>query len=73
MDAYSNDFKKTVLRWSFSLRYQLVHRYDVSYWSNFFTYQWDISETSQIGPSYWRTSWDLVMMSSIVKDFKIGN
>ena len=36
MDAYSNDFKKTVLSLSFSLRYQLVHRCDVSSWSSFY-------------------------------------
>ena len=52
-----------VLSWSVSLRYQLVHRYDVSNWSILFTYRWDVAETSQIGPSYWRTSWDVVMMS----------
>ena len=63
MDAYSNDLKKTVLSWSVSLRYQLLHRYDVSNWSSFFTYQRDIPEMSQIGPSYWRTSWDDVMIS----------
>ena len=42
MDAYSNDFKKTVLSWSVLLRHQLVYRYDpydVSNWSSFFTYQ----------------------------------
>ena len=52
MDAYSNDFKKTVLSWSFSLMYQLVYRYGISHWSSFFTYQLDIAETSQIGPFY---------------------
>ena len=36
MDTYCNDFKKTVSRWSVSLRYQLVHRYNVSNWSGFF-------------------------------------
>ena len=35
MDAYSNDFKKTVLSWLVSLRYQLVYRYDISDWSSF--------------------------------------
>ena len=52
MDAYSNDFKKIVLSWSVSLRYQLVYRYGVSNWLSVFTYQRDIAETSQIGPSY---------------------
>ena len=36
MDAYSNEFKKTVLSWSVSLRYHLGYRYDVSNWSSFF-------------------------------------
>ena len=34
-DAYSNDFKRTVLSWSVLLKYQLEHRYDVSNWSSF--------------------------------------
>ena len=36
------------------------HRYDVSNWLVIFKYQRDIAKTSQIGPSYWRTSWDIV-------------
>ena len=59
MDAFCNDFKKIVLGWSVSLRYQLEHGYDVSNWSTFFMYQWGIAETSQIGS----TSWNIVMMS----------
>ena len=51
-----------VLSWSVSLRYQMVHRYDVSNWSVLFTCQSDVAKTSQIGPSHWHTSWDVVMM-----------
>ena len=51
-----------VLSWSISFRYQLVHREDVSNWLLLFTYLWDLAKTSQIGPSYWRTSWDVVIM-----------
>ena len=36
MDAYSNDFKKTVLRWSVSLRYQCVYCYNTSNLLSFF-------------------------------------
>ena len=49
--------------WLVSLRCQLVHRYDVLNWSVLFTYQWDVAKTSHIRPSYWRISWDVVMMS----------
>ena len=52
MDAYPNDFKKIVLSWSVSLRYQLVYRYGVSNCLSVFTYQEAIAETSQIEPSY---------------------
>ena len=52
-----------VLSCSVSLRYQLVHRYDVLISSVLFTYHWDIAKTSQIGLSYWRTSWEVMMMS----------
>ena len=53
-----------VVSCSVSLRYQLVHRYDISNWSGFFTYLRDVAKTSQIGPSYWRTSW--VVMRIVV-------
>ena len=52
-----------VVSWSVSLRYQLVHRYDVSDWSVLFTNQWDIDKTSQIAPSHWRSSCDVMMAS----------
>ena len=52
-----------VLSWSVSLWYQLVHCYDVSNWSVAFTYYWHAPKTSQIAPSFWRHSWDGVMMS----------
>ena len=64
--VYCYDVSKT----SVSLRYQLVRRYDVPNWSVLFTYQWDVADTSeigpstsQIGPSYWRPSSDVMMMS----------
>ena len=57
-----------VLHWSVSLRYQLVRRYDVWNWSVLFTYQWDVTKTSQIGPSHWRTSCDVTMTSWHVRD-----
>ena len=40
-----------VLSWSVSLRYQLVRCYDVSNWSVLFTFQRDVTKTSQIGPN----------------------
>ena len=49
--------------WSVSLRYQLVHCYDVSNWSVWFTYLWDVAKMSQKGPTYWCTSWDVLMIS----------
>ena len=52
-----------VLSWSVSLRYQLVPHYDVSNRSVLFTYQWNITKTSQIGLTNWRTSCDVTMMS----------
>ena len=52
-----------VLSWSVSLRYQLVPHYDVSNRSVLFTYQWNITRTSQIGLTNWRTSCDVTMMS----------
>ena len=52
-----------VLRSSVSLRYQLVRRYKVSNWSVLFTYQWDVTKTSQIGLSHWRTRCDVRMTS----------
>ena len=52
-----------VLSWSVSLRYHLVRRYDVSSWSVLFTYQWDVTKTSQIGPTNWRTIYDVMMVS----------
>ena len=52
-----------VSSWSVWRRHQLVHHYDVSNWSVLQMYQWDVAKTSQIIPSYWRTSWDVGMMS----------
>ena len=48
-------------RWTASLRYQLLHRYDVSNWSVFSTYQWEVTKTSQIEPFHSRTCCDVVM------------
>ena len=52
-----------VLSWSVSRRYQLVRRYDVSNWSVLFTYQGDVTKTSQIGLPNWRSSCDVMMIS----------
>ena len=52
-----------VLIWSVSLSYQLVRHYDVSNWSVLFKNRWDVTKTSQIGPTNWRTSYNAVMMS----------
>ena len=52
-----------VSSWSVWRRHQLVHHYDVSNWSVLQMYQWDVAKTPQISPSYWRTSWDVGMMS----------
>ena len=52
-----------VLSWSVSLRYQLVRHYDVSNWSCFSTYQWDVANASQIGPSHSRNCCNVVMTS----------
>ena len=41
----------------------MLRRYDISNWSVWTTYQWDVTETSQIGPSHSRTSRDVVMTS----------
>ena len=51
-----------VLSWSVSLRHQLVCHY-VPNWLALSTYQWDFVKTSQIGPSYSRTSCKVLMMS----------
>ena len=40
-----------MLSWSVSLRHQSERRCDVSNWSVLFTYQWDVTKTSQIGPN----------------------
>ena len=57
-----------VLHWSLSLRKRLIYRYDVSNLTVLFTYQWDAAKTFQIGTSYWRTSWDLVIMAQHVPE-----
>ena len=63
--SFSYQLKRlcNVLRWSVWLRYQFVHRYNVSDWSVLFTYLQDITKVSHIGPTFWRTNWDVVMMS----------
>ena len=60
-----------MLSWSVLLRYQLVRRYDVSNWSVLFTYQWDVTKTSQIGSPYWRTSLVSWWCLSMVRDVQI--
>ena len=54
------------LSWSVSLMYQLVRRYDVSNWAVWTTYQWNVTKTSQIGPSHSRISRNVVMTSQQV-------
>ena len=52
-----------VLSWSVSLKYQLVCCYNASNRSILFTYQGVVAKTSQIGPSHWRNSCDVMMIS----------
>ena len=50
-----------VLSWSISLRYYLVRCYDASNRLILFKYQWDVTNTFQIGPFHWPTSCNVVM------------
>ena len=51
-----------VLSWSVSLGYHLVRRDDVSNWSVLFTYQGDVTKTSEIGLPNLHSSCHVMMM-----------
>ena len=52
------------LRWSVSLRYQMICQYNISNWLVLCTYQWDVAKMSHIDLSHWW--WRLSMVHKVL-------